>query len=192
MAWIAGESPDLYGYRLFYREWDRAYDFDYPAWEGTESRCTIAFDPLADTIYCFVVRAVDIRGGESDNSNEACYEPAPTAECFNDGDSDGDVDGSDLAAMAAALASQEADLSDLTDFATVLGRADCEVNGEPGASCCYETLISDQSCMGDLDGDGDIDGSDLAYLATVFDSMDADLPDPDSFASTFGTGACNE
>jgi hypothetical protein len=61
---------------MFCREESKAYDYGSPAWVGTETTCTIdQLDEHAN--YCFVVRAFDTSGNESDDSNEVCWSPAP-------------------------------------------------------------------------------------------------------------------
>jgi len=67
--WTANTETDLAGYRVFMREMPADYNFTAPAWEGTEVTATLL--NLSDTEdYFFVVRAYDIWGNESGNSNE--------------------------------------------------------------------------------------------------------------------------
>jgi len=74
-AWNANTEPDLAGYRVFYREQGQNYDYNNPAWEGTETTCTITgLD--GNTTYYFVSRAYDTAGNESENSVELSYNPA--------------------------------------------------------------------------------------------------------------------
>jgi hypothetical protein len=69
LLWQPNSEPDLAGYRAFVREKGHGYDYQHPAWQGTETTCRI--DNLDDTrIYYFVVRAFDTEGYESENSNE--------------------------------------------------------------------------------------------------------------------------
>jgi hypothetical protein len=75
LAWDANSEEDLAGYRIFYREDGQSYDYDYPAWEGTETTCTI-YDLNNDTTYYFVARAFDEAGNESGDSDEVSYEPS--------------------------------------------------------------------------------------------------------------------
>jgi hypothetical protein len=75
LAWDANTEADLAGYRIFYREDGQSYDYDYPAWEGTDSTCTI-YDLNNDTTYYFVARAFDEAGNESGDSDEVSYEPS--------------------------------------------------------------------------------------------------------------------
>ena len=74
LAWDPVIHPDLSGYKMFYRERSKSYDYLDPVWTGTETTCTV-FDLDENTSYCFVVRAFDIFGSESDNSNEICWPP---------------------------------------------------------------------------------------------------------------------
>jgi hypothetical protein len=69
LAWDenGGEAPD--GYRVYHREEGESYDYDYPAWEGNDTTCTIY--GLNDTvIHCFVARAFEASGYETGDSNE--------------------------------------------------------------------------------------------------------------------------
>ena len=78
LAWDPNSEKDLAGYRVFYREDGQSYDYEDPAWEGSET--TYAIYNLNDnTTYYFVVRAFDIWGSESSDSNEARYTPAGTS-----------------------------------------------------------------------------------------------------------------
>ena len=67
--WNANTEKDLAGYRIFMRQIPAAYNFTAPNWEGAET--TASLTGLSDTEdYFFVVRAYDIWGNESGNSNE--------------------------------------------------------------------------------------------------------------------------
>jgi len=72
-AWNANTEPDLAGYRVFYRQEGQNYDYNNPAWQGTETTCTI-YGLDDNTSYYFVSRAYDIYGNESVNSDELYYE----------------------------------------------------------------------------------------------------------------------
>ncbi|OEU84091.1 MAG: hypothetical protein BA873_07935 [Desulfobulbaceae bacterium C00003063] len=82
LAWNENGEQDLAGYRVFFREEGRSYNYDDPVWKGTDITCTIHNLDIATT-YCFVVRAFDKAGYESGDSAEVCYAPpenvAPTA-----------------------------------------------------------------------------------------------------------------
>jgi len=74
-VWSANTEPELAGYRVFYRQEGHNYDYNNPAWDGTETICTI--NGLDDNFtYYFVSRAYDIYGNESENSVELCHEPS--------------------------------------------------------------------------------------------------------------------
>jgi hypothetical protein len=71
LAWDENSEPDLAGYSLYVRQADKAYNYNSPSWEGSETFCTVY--NLVDTVdYCFVIRAYDINGNESTDSNEVC------------------------------------------------------------------------------------------------------------------------
>jgi len=72
--WAPNSEPDLAGYRIFSREQSQAYDYANPSWEGTDVYATI-YNLDESKSYCFVVRAFDTEGYESENSTEACLEP---------------------------------------------------------------------------------------------------------------------
>lgn len=72
LQWDANSEPDLAGYRIFVREAHLGYDFSSPAWQGTETTCTID-SLLSNKDYRFVARAFDTEGYESGNSNEVAY-----------------------------------------------------------------------------------------------------------------------
>ena len=72
--WDANTEPDLAGYRVFYREQGQNYDYNNPAWEGTETTCTISGLDDQKTYY-FVSRAYDTYDNESENSVELSYIP---------------------------------------------------------------------------------------------------------------------
>lgn len=72
LEWSPNSEPDLSGYSVYVREAGQGYDYNSPAWEGTETTCTI--NNLLDTKnYLFVVRAHDTEGYDSENSNEVAY-----------------------------------------------------------------------------------------------------------------------
>ena len=69
MIWGPNNEPDLAGYRVYLREEEQTFDYDLVEWEGPETNCTIQ-DLNEDTHYYFVVRAFDVSGNESGDSNE--------------------------------------------------------------------------------------------------------------------------
>jgi hypothetical protein len=73
LAWSPNTEPDLAGYRTFSRLEGEGYAYDAPAWEGTETTCTLDIWE-ENSRYCFVVRAFDTEGYESVDSDEVCYE----------------------------------------------------------------------------------------------------------------------
>ena len=73
--WSPNTEPDLAGYRIFGREQSQPYDYANPSWEGTNTYGTIGNLDEGKS-YCFVVRAFDTEGYESENSMEACLEPS--------------------------------------------------------------------------------------------------------------------
>ena len=89
LEWAPNSEPDLAGYRVFCREQSQSYDYANPSWEGKNTYCTI-YDLDETRTYCFVARAFDSEGFESENSIELCHEPlvipnqAPTADAGPD------------------------------------------------------------------------------------------------------------
>ncbi|MEJ2655679.1 MAG: fibronectin type III domain-containing protein [Desulfobacterales bacterium] len=69
LQWSRNNEPDLAGYRVFYREDGRSYDYESPYWESIDPVCTI-YDLDETKTYYFVVRAFDANGSESADSNE--------------------------------------------------------------------------------------------------------------------------
>ena len=74
-TWALNQEPDLAGYRIFQRELNQPYDYSHPSWEGTATSGTI-YNLDESKSYCFVARAFDIEGFESEDSEEACLEPS--------------------------------------------------------------------------------------------------------------------
>ena len=75
-TWDPVIHADLAGYKMFYREKSKSYNYLDPVWTGTETTGTV-FDLDKHTNYCFVVRAFDTFGNESDDSNEVCWPLIP-------------------------------------------------------------------------------------------------------------------
>ena len=74
LEWVPNSEPNLAGYKIFCREINQSYDYANPSWEVTDSYCTI-YDLDENKNYCFVARAFDTEGFESENSNEVCHGP---------------------------------------------------------------------------------------------------------------------
>ncbi|MBU0769222.1 MAG: PKD domain-containing protein [Proteobacteria bacterium] len=74
LEWSSNSEPDLAGYKVFSREQSQSYDYANPSWQGTDIYSTI-YDMDETKTYCFVARAYDIYGNESENSIELCHEP---------------------------------------------------------------------------------------------------------------------
>jgi len=76
LEWSKNAEPDLAGYRIFARADGESYNYVTPAWEGTDTICTIyRLDETKD--YYFVARAFDTEEFESGNSNEVLLEGTP-------------------------------------------------------------------------------------------------------------------
>jgi hypothetical protein len=69
LQWAPNSEPDVAGYKVYYREQSQSYDYSNPYWETVEPKCTI-YDLDITKTYYFVVRAFDIDGNTSNNSNE--------------------------------------------------------------------------------------------------------------------------
>jgi len=88
LEWDKNSEPDLAGYRVFCRQVGQNYDYSNPAWEGTETSCTI-YDLDDNIMHYLVARAYDFSGNESGNSNEVVYSELPPEVGTNPGDSCG-------------------------------------------------------------------------------------------------------
>jgi hypothetical protein len=73
LSWEANREEDLAGYRVFDRLQGEPYNYHDPAWEGTDTTCTI-YNLDDDRTYYFVVRAFDASENESGDSNEVSYQ----------------------------------------------------------------------------------------------------------------------
>jgi Fibronectin type III domain len=69
LQWTPNNEPDVAGYKVFFREEGQSYNYNAPYWETIEAKCTI-YDLDQTKTYYFVVRAFDIDGFTSSNSNE--------------------------------------------------------------------------------------------------------------------------
>jgi PKD repeat protein len=74
LEWNPNSEPDLAGYKVFAREQSQSYDYANPSWEGTDTYCTV-YDLDETKTYCFVAKAFDAGGFESEDSEEVCHEP---------------------------------------------------------------------------------------------------------------------
>jgi PKD repeat protein len=75
LQWDPNTEADLAGYRIFSREQSQSYDYASPSWEGADTSCTI-YNLDETKTYCFVARAFDTSGLESENSTEICNSPS--------------------------------------------------------------------------------------------------------------------
>lgn len=69
LQWTPNNDSTLAGYRVFYREENQSYNYENPYWETIDPFCTI-YDLDENKTYYFVVKAFDINGLESANSDE--------------------------------------------------------------------------------------------------------------------------
>jgi hypothetical protein len=93
LQWTPNNEPDVAGYQVFYREQGQSYNYSDPYWETVEPECTI-YDLDETKTYYFVVRAFDVEGFTSDNSNEVLLrEGTPVNSVSNDVGSGGDGGG---------------------------------------------------------------------------------------------------
>ena len=165
LAWHPNSEEDLAGYKLFYREESQSYNYNDPLWEGSETTCTV--HNLDDTTsHCFVARAVDTSGNESDDSNEACYQPsfnvnvAPTADAGPDqtvdegvtvtlnGSNSTDADG----AIASYLWTQKAGTSvTLSDSASSQPTFTAPFVGLTGEALTFQLTVTDNGGLADTD-----------------------------------------
>ena len=119
LAWDSNSEPNLDGYKVFYRQEGDMYNYNHPDWVGsyTETACTI-YGLDNDTTCYFLVRAVDVEGTESSDSNEVCYQPkaASTQVATDNGETSGGGGGGCFVATAAFGTPLEAHISILKNF----------------------------------------------------------------------------
>ena len=72
LQWDPNTEPILAGYKIFMRTEADAYDYTWPEWQGSSTQCTVP-ELDEDTVYYFVVRAVDSSDIESGDSNEVRF-----------------------------------------------------------------------------------------------------------------------
>jgi hypothetical protein len=108
LTWDASSQPDLDGYRVYCRQEGDSYNYNHPDWAGnrTETTCTI-YGLDDNNTYYFVVRAVDVEGNESGDSNEIRYQPnaASTQVIMDNGDTGGGGGGGGCFIATAAFGS---------------------------------------------------------------------------------------
>ena len=76
LAWDKNIESEVVGYSLFYRVDGLGYDYSDPLWQGTGTMCTV-YNLEDDTIYYFVIRAIDAGGNQSSDSTELYYKSPP-------------------------------------------------------------------------------------------------------------------
>jgi len=69
LHWTPNNETNLAGYKVFVREQGQSYNYETPYWETIDNFCTI-YDLDETKTYYFMVRAFDINGLESANSEE--------------------------------------------------------------------------------------------------------------------------
>ena len=113
-AWEPNSEPDLAGYRIFSREQNQSYDYANPSWEGTNTYSTI-YDLDESKSYCFVVRAFDTEGFESEDSIEACLDGGsnlpPEVAITSPGDGSGFTEGDPIRFDGTAEDAEDGDLA---------------------------------------------------------------------------------
>lgn len=75
LAWDSVPGEYIEGYRIFVREEGDLYNYEFPEWEGNGTQITLTgFDAVES--YYFVVRAFDVNGNESGDSEEVYWSPS--------------------------------------------------------------------------------------------------------------------
>ncbi len=163
LAWDPNAEEDLDGYRVFYHQEGQSYDYNLPAWEGSNTTCTIS--NLDDnTAYYFVARALDTSGNESSNSNEVAYEPSgndqPTADAgpnqTADEDSTVTLDGSNSSDPDGTISSYQ--WTQTAGTAVTLSSASAAQPtfaapsvGAGGVALTFELTVTDNGGLSDTD-----------------------------------------
>lgn len=100
LQWSPNSEPDVAGYKVFLRELGQYYDYNNPYWETIEPKCVV-YDLDIKKTYYFVVRAFNIDGFTSNNSNEVMLrEGTPVNSVGNDGGGSGSGGGCFIATAA--------------------------------------------------------------------------------------------
>jgi len=75
LQWDPVLNDDVVGYRVYAREISESFDYSSPEWQGNSTAAVLeGFDPVES--YYFVVRAYDVYGNESGDSNEVYWSPS--------------------------------------------------------------------------------------------------------------------
>jgi hypothetical protein len=139
LAWDPNTEPDLAGYKVYYGKSSGIYSNMIDV--GNQTHCE-APNLVDGQTYYFSVTAYDIDGNESAFSEEISHTIPTSNSCKGDFDSDGDVDGSDLAIFSSEFGNINCDLAgesckadfdndgdvdgtDLAQFSENFGRTGC-------------------------------------------------------------------
>ncbi|HHP7235166.1 MAG TPA: fibronectin type III domain-containing protein [Desulfobacterales bacterium] len=139
LAWDPNAESDLAGYKVYYGKSSGIYSNNFDV--GEQTYCEIR-NLVEGQTYYFSVTAYDIEGNESTFSEEISHTIPTSNTCKGDFDSDGDVDGSDLAVFSSEFGHINCDLdgescqadfdndgdvdgTDLAKFSENFGRTDC-------------------------------------------------------------------
>jgi fibronectin type 3 domain-containing protein len=163
LAWDANTEEDLAGYKVFYREDGQSYDYKIPAWEGTDTTCTI-YNLDDNAVYYFAARACDTLGNESGDSNEVSHPPsinvAPTADAGPDqtvheeqtvtldGSNSTDVDGTIVSYLWAQTGNISVTLSDPTLAQPTFTAPYVDSTGAP---LTFQLTVTDNGGLTDTD-----------------------------------------
>jgi hypothetical protein len=139
LAWDPNTETDLAGYKVYYGKSSGIYSNNVDV--GKQTYCEVS-NLVDGQTYFFSVTAYDIDGNESAFSEEISHTIPISNTCNGDFDSDGDVDGSDLAVFSSEFGHINCDLdgesckadfdndgdvdgTDLASFSKNFGRTDC-------------------------------------------------------------------